>query len=81
MSLFMGYAQVAEERYSSEVIAHAESIKAIEALKSNLAIVQKTARDNLTTAETAKANLATSEGSWKQQKEALDKEVADLNAR
>lgn len=74
-------AKTAEERYSNEVIAHAESMKAIEALKRDLATSQAAARDNLTAAETAKANLAASEGSWKQQKEALDKEMADLNAR
>ncbi|KAF5382472.1 hypothetical protein D9615_003024 [Tricholomella constricta] len=74
-------AKAAEERYSNEVIAHAESMKTIETLKRDLATVQTTARDNLTAAETAKANLATSEGSWNHQKEALDKEVADLNAR
>nr|UPW42857.1 nucleoprotein MLP2 [Hypsizygus marmoreus] len=74
-------AKAAEERYSHEVIAHAESIKTIESLKRDLATSQATARDNLTTAETAKANLVASEASWKQQREALDKEVADLNAR
>ncbi|KAG5646523.1 hypothetical protein DXG03_003290 [Asterophora parasitica] len=74
-------AKVAEERYSNEVIAHAESMKTIDTLKRDLATVQTTARNNLTAAETAKANLTTSEVSWKHQKEVLDKEVADLNAR
>ncbi|KAF9468627.1 TPR/MLP1/MLP2-like protein-domain-containing protein [Collybia nuda] len=74
-------AKVAEEKYSSEVIAHAESIKAIEVLKRDLATTQKAARDGLTAAETAQIKLATSEGSWKQQKEALDKEITSLNAR
>lgn len=81
ISLLLNTAQAAEEKYSSEVIAHAESIKAIEVLKRDLATVQKAARDNLTNAETAQIKLATSEGSWKQQKEALDKEVVSLNAR
>jgi TPR/MLP1/MLP2-like protein. len=73
--------QAAEERYTHEVVAHAESIKAIEALKRQFANIQATARHNATIAETATVKLATSEGSWKQQKEALDKEVADLNTR
>ena len=73
--------QAAEERYSNEVVAHAESIKAIENLKRDLAAAQTCARDNLTNAETAKAKLSTSEDSWKQQKAALDKEVTDLNSR
>lgn len=32
-------------------------------------------------AETAEAKLVTSENSWKQQKQALDQEISDLNAR
>ncbi|KAF8887179.1 hypothetical protein BD779DRAFT_1672932 [Infundibulicybe gibba] len=73
--------KAAEDRYSREVVAHAESIKSIELLNNKLNAAQTAARDNLTTAETANAKLAASEGSWKQQKESLDKEVADLNAR
>ncbi|KAG6903157.1 hypothetical protein C0995_004704 [Termitomyces sp. Mi166 len=74
-------AKAAEERYSNEVIAHAESMKTIETLKRDLAAAQTTARDNLTAVETAKVNLTTSESSWKHQKEALEKEIADLAAR
>lgn len=74
-------AKAAEERYSNEVLAHAESIKSIDNLKRDLATVQASARDGLTAAETAAAKLSASEDSWKQQKAALDKEVTDLNAR
>jgi nucleoprotein TPR len=70
-----------EERYSRELLAHAESINVIENLKRQLGTAQALARDNLVTAETAQAKLSTSEASWMQQKDALDKEVADLNAR
>jgi nucleoprotein TPR len=73
--------QAAEERYSNEVLAHAESIRAIDNLKRDLVKAQASARDNLTAAETASAKLSASEDSWKQQKTALDKEVAGLNAR
>jgi len=73
--------QTAEERYTSEVIAHAESIKAIGTLKDQLSSAQAALRDKVAAAETARANLVTSEGSWKQQKETLSKEVADLNTR
>jgi TPR/MLP1/MLP2-like protein len=62
-------------------LAHAESIKAIAALKQKLSSAQTAYRDNLAAAETAQANLATSESSWKQQKETLTKELADVNAR
>ncbi|TFK40767.1 hypothetical protein BDQ12DRAFT_679995 [Crucibulum laeve] len=74
-------AKAAEEKYSHEVIAHAESMKSIDGLKRDLSSAQATARDNLTAAETAQAKLAASEDSWRHQKEALDKEVSDLNAR
>ncbi|KAF7966386.1 hypothetical protein HWV62_38881 [Athelia sp. TMB] len=74
-------ATAAEERYTREVIAHAESIKSIESLKQQLSAVQVASRDNLVAAETAAAKLAASENSWKQQKQALDKEMSDLNAR
>ncbi|KAG1766147.1 hypothetical protein EDD22DRAFT_978513 [Suillus occidentalis] len=74
-------ALAAEDRYSREVIVHAESIKTIETLKQQLSAAQATSRENLSEAANAQAKLAASEGSWKQQKEALDKEIADLNAR
>lgn len=74
-------AKSAEERYSREVLAHAESIKSVEDLRTQLSKASTTARDNLAASETAQAKLATSEASWKQQKEALDKEIGDLNTR
>ncbi|KAI0062383.1 hypothetical protein BV25DRAFT_683663 [Artomyces pyxidatus] len=73
--------KAAEERYSREVVAHAESIKAIEELKKRLAVLQASARENLTNAETAQAKLSASEASWGQQRQALDREIADLAAR
>ena len=75
------FGQAAEERYSQEVISHAETLKNIEHLKKELVALQGTVRDSVTSAETANAKLASSENSWKQQKEVLDKEVADLNGR
>jgi len=73
--------QAAEDRYAREVLIHAESIKSIETLKEQLAATQATSRENLSEAANAQAKLEASEGSWRQQKEALDKEIADLNAR
>jgi nucleoprotein TPR len=75
------YVQAAEQRYSQEVVAHAESIKMIEALKQDLQSIQASVREHKTAAETASAKLTSSEESWKQQRDALDKEVSDLNAR
>ncbi|CAA7262954.1 unnamed protein product [Cyclocybe aegerita] len=74
-------AKAAEQRYSQEIIAHAESMKSIDALKKELSASQTAARQYLNAQETAQAKLVSSENSWRQQKEALDKEVADLNAR
>jgi nucleoprotein TPR len=73
--------QAAEERYNSEVLAHAESIKSIAILKQQLTAAETAVRQNQVAAETAQASLATSEVSWKQQKETLAKEVSDLNTR
>ncbi|KDQ62646.1 hypothetical protein JAAARDRAFT_54566 [Jaapia argillacea MUCL 33604] len=74
-------AKSAEDKYSREVLAHAESIKSVDGLRAQLASAHSAARDSLSAAETAQAKLTTSEASWKQQKEALDKEVADLSSR
>lgn len=73
--------RAAEERYSREVIAHAEAIKAIEDLKRRIHDAQLSDRNNRTAAETAQAKLSTSESSWSQQRQALDREIADLAAR
>ncbi|KAJ8468503.1 hypothetical protein ONZ51_g9602 [Trametes cubensis] len=74
-------AKAAEERYSREVLAHAESIKSVEQLKKQLSQSQAAAREGRAAAETAQAKLTTSEASWQQQREALDKEITDLKAR
>lgn len=74
-------AKTAEEKYSREVVAHAESIKAVEDLKQQLHRALATAREGQAASETAQAKLTASEASWKQQREALDKEIADLNTR
>ncbi|KAI0826824.1 hypothetical protein BC628DRAFT_1319381 [Trametes gibbosa] len=74
-------AKAAEERYSREVLSHAESIKSVEDLKQQLSKAQAAAREGCAAAETAQAKLTTSEASWQQQRDALDKEITDLKAR
>jgi nucleoprotein TPR len=74
-------AKSAEERYGREVVAHAESIKAVEEMTRRLADTKLIVRDTTTAAETAQAKLSTSEISWGQQKQALEREVTELNAR
>lgn len=71
----------AEERYGREVVAHAESIKAVEELRQQLAETKLTVRDATMAAETAQAKLSTSEISWSQQKVVLEREVSELNIR
>lgn len=74
-------AKSAEEKYGREVVAHAESIKAVEELRQRLAETRLTVRDATTAAETAQAKLTTSEISWSQQKKALEREVSELGVR
>ena len=74
-------ARSAEDRYGREVLAHAEAIKTADSLRQQLARVQSTVHENLAAAETAQAKLNASENSWKQQREALDKEIAALKER
>ncbi|KAG6376921.1 hypothetical protein JVT61DRAFT_953 [Boletus reticuloceps] len=74
-------AVAAEDRYSREVVTHAESFKTIENIKQQLSTAQAAVRQNQAETANAQAKLEASEGSWRQQKEALDKEIADLNAR
>lgn len=74
-------AKAAEERYGREVLAHAEAIKVAETLRQQVGKAEAAARNNLTAVETAQAKLATSEASWKQQRDALDKEISDLQVR
>lgn len=76
-----GRAKSAEEKYGREVVAHAESIKAVEELRRQLAETRLTIRDATTAAETAKAKLSSSETSWIQQKNVLEREVTELNTR
>lgn len=74
-------AKSAEEKYSREIVAHAESIKTVEELRQKLADTKLTTRDATIAAETAHAKLSTSEASWSQQKKTLEREVTELNAR
>lgn len=73
--------EAAEERYQREIVSHAESIKTVEHLKQQLSTVQGVVREKQTAADTAQSMLVTAESSWKSQREALDKEIADVNAR
>jgi nucleoprotein TPR len=58
-------------------------MKAIAYLKRLIHDLQQSDRNNRTAAETAQAKLSSSEGSWSQQRQTLDREpeIADLVAR
>lgn len=56
-------------------------MKTHEGLKKELTNIRVSLRDQRIAAETAEAKLTSSENSWKQQKQALDTEVADLRTR
>ena len=73
--------RAAEEKYTHEVVAHAETIKANDQLKKDVNAAKNEARENKSAAETAQAKLSASENSWKSQKETLDKEISDLKTR
>lgn len=62
--------QVAEEKYSREIVAHAESIKTVDELKGQLSEACTALREKTTQAETAQAHAIASETSWNQQREA-----------
>ncbi len=74
-------AKAAEDRYGREVLVHADAIKTVDALRQQVGKAEASARSNLTAVETAQVKLAASEASWKQQKDALDKELSDLQVR
>ena len=56
-------------------------MKTIDDLKRRIHDLQLSDRNNRTAAETAQAKLSTSEGSWIQQRQNLDRSIADLTAR
>ena len=73
--------KAAEEKYAREILAHAESIRIMDGLKSELNELRASLREKTTQAETAQANFVSSEESWNRQREALNKEIADLTTR
>ena len=56
-------------------------MKLVDSLKKDYENAQSSVREKTLAAETAQAKLNSSEASWNQQKQVLDKEVTDLNAR
>ncbi|TFK24986.1 hypothetical protein FA15DRAFT_384127 [Coprinopsis marcescibilis] len=74
-------AKAAEERYSHEVVSHADSIKLVEQLRRDLSAAQAKVRECQTASDTAISKLTASEQSWSQQKDTLQREISDLKSR
>lgn len=74
-------ANEAHDRYQAELVAHAEDVKALSAAREELASVQLSLREAVNKAETAQANLSSSEASWVTQRENLQKEIEEQQRR
>lgn len=74
-------AREAQAKYEAELVAHADDIRALSAVKEDLEKSRAEAREAQKSAETALANLASSTTSWNNQKEALVKERDAIQQR
>lgn len=74
-------ANEAHDRYQAELVAHAEDVKALSVAREELASVQSALREAVNKAETAQANLSSSEASWNTQREHLQKEIDEQQRR
>jgi nucleoprotein TPR len=60
---------------------HEEAIKFIEDLKRRPHDLQVSERNNRTAAKTTQAKFSTLESGWSQERQALDREIADVTFR
>ena len=74
-------ARAAHQKYETELMLHAEDVKALTAAKELLATTEAQVRELQKSVETAQANLATSQTSWTEQRTALETEKEDLAKR
>jgi nucleoprotein TPR len=74
-------ANEAHDRYQAEIVAHAEDVKALSVAREELAGLQSHLREATHKAETAQANLSSSEASWVSQRENLQKEINEQRKR
>ncbi|KAK4703148.1 nucleoprotein TPR, partial [Phenoliferia sp. Uapishka_3] len=74
-------AREAHEKYDRELVAHADDVKRLTEIKTEIDTVRATVQEYQAAAEVARANLAASESSWTRQKGLLEQEITDLNAR
>lgn len=74
-------AREAQTKYEAELVAHANDIQVLSAVKAELDSVRAEHREAQKSAETAQANLSSSTVSWATQREALSKERDALQHR
>lgn len=74
-------AQQAQQNYESELVKHAEAAKALQKVRTEYNQLRLEVVELRTEAETAKANLVQSEGSWSERKERFERELADMRTR
>jgi hypothetical protein len=68
-------------KYEEAIKAHAEAITLADNWKNQLTQIQSNARESELRAEAAQSKLTLSESSWANQKELMDKEMADISKR
>lgn len=74
-------AKEAHDKYERELVAHAEDVKRLSEVKSELEGVRVSVGEHQTAAEVAKANLVSTEQSFGRQKAALEQELTDVRKR
>ncbi|KAM0789729.1 hypothetical protein ACM66B_006586 [Microbotryomycetes sp. NB124-2] len=74
-------AKDAHDKYDRELVAHAEDVKRLGEIKTELDRVRTTMGEYQAQTEVAKANLLSSEETWNRQKLALEQELADVRKR
>jgi nucleoprotein TPR len=73
--------QDAHDKYSRELVAHAETVKENTKLKEELLQAQTKTRESENAAEVATAKATNGESNWASQRDALKKELEDVSAR
>lgn len=76
-----GRVKEAEEKYNREVLAYADALRQLEDVKVEIAKLRRESHENVAGAETARAKLSAAESRWAKQREAMQKEMEDVNAR
>lgn len=71
----------AHDKYQSELVAHAEDVKALNAVRSELDALQQALNEAKASSATVQANYGSAEASWNQQKDSLQRELDEQKKR